>query len=106
MLKQLHINLDESVYYALQKLSQNTNQSVKDAVSNAVIEAVTRQTASKENPESTFTFIDLFGMMFWFSFAGDTYSCAEAGIRLDEYIVVFIIAQIVKYRLNNTVNLF
>lgn len=60
MAKQLHINLDESVYDALQKYSQETNQSIKDAVSDAIIDTVTRKNASEDKPNCKFTFIDLF----------------------------------------------
>lgn len=60
MTKQLHINLDESVYDALQRYTQETNQSIKDAVSDAIIDTVSRKDTSEKDTESKFTFIDLF----------------------------------------------
>lgn len=59
MAKQLHVNLDDAVYDALSEYSTETNQSIKDSVSRAVMDFVNRQKTT-ENSKAAFTFIDLF----------------------------------------------
>lgn len=59
MPKQLHVNLDDAVYDALSEYSAESNQSIKDSVSRAVMDFVNKQRSS-ENSKAAFTFIDLF----------------------------------------------
>ncbi len=59
MPKQLHVNLDDAVYNALSEYSTESNQSIKDSVSKAVMDFVNRQ-RNTDNNKAAFTFIDLF----------------------------------------------
>lgn len=59
MPKQLHVNLDDAVYDALSEYSTESNQSIKDSVSKAVMDFVNRQ-RNTDNNKTAFTFIDLF----------------------------------------------
>lgn len=59
MPKQLHVNLDDAVYDALSEYSTESNQSIKDSVSKAVMDFVNRQRNTYYN-KTAFTFIDLF----------------------------------------------
>lgn len=59
MTKQLHVNLDDAVYEALNKYSLQSGISIKDAVSAAIMNLVQKH-VKDENRVSDFTFIDLF----------------------------------------------
>lgn len=59
LMKQLHVNLDDAVYAALNKYSADSNISIKDAVSKAIMNLAQKQQSGKK-PDADFTFIDLF----------------------------------------------
>lgn len=60
MAKQVHVWLDDAVYEALSDYNDETNSSVKDSVSSAIIHYLSKQKKSKVSPKDQFTFIDLF----------------------------------------------
>lgn len=59
MAKQLHVNLDDAVYEALSEYSEESNTSIKDTVSKAVMELVNKN-KPEDKEKGDFTFIDLF----------------------------------------------
>lgn len=60
MAKQVHVWLDDAVYKALADYNYETNSSVKDSVSTAIIHYLSKQKKNTISPEVQFTFIDLF----------------------------------------------
>ncbi len=60
MAKQVHVWLDDAVYEALSDYNDETNSSVKDSVSSAIIHYLSKQKKSSISPKVQFTFIDLF----------------------------------------------
>ena len=61
MSKQLHVNLDDAVYEAISQYSTKTSISMKDSVSQALVEFVSnKQKENKSQCKAAFTFIDLF----------------------------------------------
>lgn len=59
MAKQIHVRLDDAVYEAIFKYNDDTNISMQDAVSTALMQFLTREMRDVQ-PEADFTFIDLF----------------------------------------------
>lgn len=59
MAKQIHVRLDDAVYEAISKYNDETNISMQDAVSTALMQFLTREMRDVQ-PEADFTFIDLF----------------------------------------------
>lgn len=59
MTKQLHVNLDDAVYNALNKYSSQSGLSIKDTVSAAIMNLVQKQGKERKH-DADFTFIDLF----------------------------------------------
>ena len=60
MPKQLHVNLEDAVFEALSSYSAKTGASIKDSVSQALTEFISRQNTAHSNNGQSFTFIDLF----------------------------------------------
>ncbi len=60
MAKQVHIRLDDAVYEALADYNVDTNSSVQDSVTSAIVQFLSRQTREKIPENAGFTFIDLF----------------------------------------------
>lgn len=60
MAKQVHIRLDDAVYEALADYTGETNSSVQDSVSSAIIRFLQQQNKSEVPADADFTFIDLF----------------------------------------------
>lgn len=60
MAKQVHIRLDDAVYEALVDYTGETNSSVQDSVSSAIIQFLQQQNKSEVPVDADFTFIDLF----------------------------------------------
>ena len=60
MAKQIHIRLDDAVYDAICKYNYDTNISMQDAVSTALMQFLTREIKDSVTETSAFTFIDLF----------------------------------------------
>ena len=60
MAKQLHVNLEDAVYEALSAYSAKTGASIKDSVSQALTEFISRKNAAHSDGDRSFTFIDLF----------------------------------------------
>jgi hypothetical protein len=60
MAKQIHIRLDDAVYDAICKYNYDTNISMQDAVSTALMQFLTREMKDSVTETSAFTFIDLF----------------------------------------------
>lgn len=61
MSKQLHVNLDDAVYEAISDYSSKSSTSIKDSVSQALVEFVcNKQKESQKQKKAEFTFIDLF----------------------------------------------
>ncbi len=60
MAKQIHIRLDDAVYDAISKYNDNTNISMQDAVSTALMQFLTREMRGSDSGSAAFTFIDLF----------------------------------------------
>lgn len=60
MAKQIHIRLDDAVYDAISKYNEDTNISMQDAVSNALMQFLTREMRGSDSDSAAFTFIDLF----------------------------------------------
>lgn len=60
MSKQLHVNLDDAVYDALTVYSAETSSSMKDSVSQALTEFISKQNVIHNGGGGAFTFIDLF----------------------------------------------
>ena len=60
MAKQIHIRLDDAVYDAISKYNDDTNISMQDAVSTALMQFLTREMRDSVPDTSAFTFIDLF----------------------------------------------
>lgn len=59
MAKQIHVRLDDAVYEAISKYNDDTNISMQDAVSTALMQFLTREMRDVQ-PGADFTFIDLF----------------------------------------------
>lgn len=59
MTKQIHINLDDAVYDALNEYSAESGETTKEVVSKAIMELLQRE-KKEVNPKAQFTFIDLF----------------------------------------------
>ena len=60
MARQIHIRLDDAVYEALADYTDDTNTSVQDSVSSAIIQFLKTQKREQTPENSDFTFIDLF----------------------------------------------
>ncbi|MBP3802429.1 MAG: DNA (cytosine-5-)-methyltransferase [Oribacterium sp.] len=60
MAKQVHIRLDDAVYEALTDYTGETNSSVQDSVSSAIIQFLQQQNKNEVPVDADFTFIDLF----------------------------------------------
>ncbi len=60
MAKQVHIRLDDAVYEALTDYTCETNSSVQDSISSAIIQFLKQQNREEVPPDAEFTFIDLF----------------------------------------------
>lgn len=60
MAKQVHIRLDDAVYEALAGYTGETNSSVQDSVSSAIIQFLKQQNKVVAPSDADFTFIDLF----------------------------------------------
>jgi len=60
MAKQIHVRLDDAVYDAICKYNYDTNISMQDAVSTALMQFLTREIKDSVTETSAFTFIDLF----------------------------------------------
>ena len=60
MAKQVHIRLDDAVYEALADYTGETNSSVQDSVSSAIIQFLKNQSRDPVPEDADFTFIDLF----------------------------------------------
>ncbi len=60
MAKQVHIRLDDAVYEALAGYTGETNSSVQDSVSSAIIQFLKQQNKDVAPSDADFTFIDLF----------------------------------------------
>lgn len=60
MAKQIHIRLDDAVYDAITKYNDDTNISMQDAVSTALMQFLTRELREAVPEDAGFTFIDLF----------------------------------------------
>lgn len=60
MAKQIHIRLDDAVYDAISRYNDDTNISMQDAVSTALMQFLTREMRDSVPDTSAFTFIDLF----------------------------------------------
>jgi DNA (cytosine-5)-methyltransferase 1 len=73
MAKQIHINLNDAIYDALNEYSAEKKETINDTVSRAVMELVQKQSRDRHN-QAAFTFIDLFagigGMRIAFQNAG------------------------------------
>jgi len=74
MAKQIHVRLDDAVFDALGEYVENTDQSIQDCVSTAILQLLSRQKSSFPKKDAVFTFIDLFagigGMRLAFDKAG------------------------------------
>ncbi len=60
MAKQVHVRLDDAVYEALTAYTGETNTSVQDSVSSAIIQFLKQQKKENALTDAEFTFIDLF----------------------------------------------
>lgn len=60
MPKQVHIRLDDALYEALAKYTNESNSSVQDSISSAIIQFLSKQTIDSIPESADFTFIDLF----------------------------------------------
>lgn len=60
MARQIHIRLDDAVYEAISKYNDDTNISMQDAVSTALMQFLTREMRDVKPEAADFTFIDLF----------------------------------------------
>ena len=60
MAKQVHVRLDDAVYEALSDYTVETNSSVQDSVSSAIIQFLKSQNREQIPESADFTFIDLF----------------------------------------------
>lgn len=60
MSKQVHIRLDDAVYEALTDYNMETNSSVQDSITSAIIHFLNRQASNTVSVGADFTFIDLF----------------------------------------------
>ncbi len=60
MAKQVHIRLDDAIYEALAGYTGETNSSVQDSVSSAIIQFLKQQNKDVAPSDADFTFIDLF----------------------------------------------
>ena len=58
--KQVHVRLDDSVYEALSEYTDETNSSVQDSVSSAIMQFLKMKSKDSVPTDSGFTFIDLF----------------------------------------------
>ena len=60
MPKQVHIRLDDTLYEALTKYTNENNSSVQDFISSAIIQFLSKQSFDTVPENADFTFIDLF----------------------------------------------
>ncbi len=60
MAKQVHIRLDDAVFEALSDYNNETNTSVQDAISSAVMQYLQMQNKDRKTEDAEFSFIDLF----------------------------------------------
>lgn len=60
MARQIHLRLDDAVYDALVSYTTDSNNSVQDTISTAVMQLLSKQTKTPESHNVDFTFIDLF----------------------------------------------
>ena len=60
MAKQVHVRLDDAVYEALSDYTGETNSSVQDSVSAAIMQFLQQQNKGQTSVDADFTFIDLF----------------------------------------------
>lgn len=60
MAKQIHIRLEDSVFEALNRYNDLSNTSTQDAISNAIMQFLSRELRETDPPNGGFTFIDLF----------------------------------------------
>lgn len=60
MAKQVHVRLDDAVFEALSEYNSETNSSVQDFVSSAIMQYLQTQKKGKKNERADFSFIDLF----------------------------------------------
>ena len=60
MAKQVHLRIEDSLFESLSDFLENSDTSVNDFVSGAIMQALSNQNQNEEKKDSSFTFIDLF----------------------------------------------